>query len=323
MGKRDILDRKFFADRGRFAELVNAELYHGEKILIPEELELLKRSYPSLASVSGEKTRDIMMLDQRQNICYGLEIETESDYSMPERVMTYDASEYEYQIRELGRLHRERKEYKDYRSRKSRVTENDFLFPIVTMVLYLGEGQWQGKRKLRELFRIPKEAGQQLGRLLQDYDFLLIGAESVNVRNYHTDLREFFQAMQCRKEKKKLKELFQTEGFKNLSRETELVITAHLGEKKLFQQVEEGMSMCKALDDWMKEEREIGRREGQKQGQRQGQKQGQKQGRREGIRIGKLSSIKNLMETLHLSAEQAMDALKIPNEEKQKYYSKL
>ncbi len=42
-------------------------------------------------------------------------------------------------------------------------------------------------------------------------------------------------------------------------------------------------------------------------------------GREEGV----LSDVKNLMETLHLSAEQAMDALKISEEEKQKYYSKL
>ena len=35
-----------------------------------------------------------------------------------------------------------------------------------------------------------------------------------------------------------------TENFKNLDRETELIIAAHLGEKKLFQLVEKGMQ-CK------------------------------------------------------------------------------
>ncbi|MCM1542862.1 MAG: hypothetical protein NC121_16595, partial [Blautia sp.] len=101
MGKIDILDKRFFEDRTRFAELVNAEIYHGKRILIPRELEPLRRSYPSLGTVSGEKTRDVLMRDRRQDICYGLEIETESDHSMPQRVMVYDASEYEYQIREI------------------------------------------------------------------------------------------------------------------------------------------------------------------------------------------------------------------------------
>ncbi len=281
MGKKDILDKKFFEDRERFAELVNTELYHGKKILIPEKMELLRRSYPSIASVSGEKTRDVMMLDTGQNICYGLEIETESDHSMPERVMTYDASEYECQIRELDKSHRERKEYKDYRSRKSRMKENDFLLPTVTMVLYLGEGQWQGKRKLLELFGIPKEIRQQLGRFLRNYEFPLIEANSVDPENYDTDLREFFQAMQCRGDLARLEEMFRMENGRSISRETELVIAAHLGNKLLFQQVEEGMSMsmCKALKDLRNEERAIGRQEGQKVGQ--------KKGRREGIRIGR------------------------------------
>lgn len=46
------------------------------------------------------------------------------------------------------------------------------------------------------------------------------------------------------------------------SRKGERVIAVHLGNDKLFEQAEEGMPMCKALDEWMKEEREIGRAEG-------------------------------------------------------------
>ena len=36
-----------------------------------------------------------------------------------------------------------------------------------------------------------------------------------------------------------------------------------------------------------------------------------------------LNSIKNLMETLKLTAEQAMDALKIPDDDRKKYVSML
>ena len=42
-----------------------------------------------------------------------------------------------------------------------------------------------------------------------------------------------------------------------------------------------------------------------------------------GIEQGILKSIENLMETLKLSAEQAMDALKVPEADKPKYASKL
>jgi len=38
MGKKDMTGRTFFSDRERFAELINVHLYHGEKILLPENL---------------------------------------------------------------------------------------------------------------------------------------------------------------------------------------------------------------------------------------------------------------------------------------------
>ena len=51
------------------------------------------------------------------------------------------------------------------------------------------------------------------------------------------------------------------------------------------------------------------------------------QGITQGIEKGKeqtlLESIKNLMETLNLNVQQAMDALKIPKEEQAHYESKL
>ena len=42
-----------------------------------------------------------------------------------------------------------------------------------------------------------------------------------------------------------------------------------------------------------------------------------------GIEQGKVESIKSIMETLKLSAQQAMDALKIPAAEQAKYIARL
>jgi len=51
--------------------------------------------------------------------------------------------------------------------------------------------------------------------------------------------------------------------------------------------------------------------------------EGRKEGRKEGKEIANLNSIKNLMETLDISAENAMDLVKIPAEEREKYIAKL
>lgn len=155
MGKKDIGDREYFSDHRRFAELINYMLYKGMKVVLPENLVLQKRKYLSLSSAGGELERDILMKDVRQDIYYGMELETESDYRMPERVITYDACEYEFQVKEIARGHRERSEYADYREKKSRIKEDDKLLPIITVVLYLGEGHWKGKRKQTMLMQMP------------------------------------------------------------------------------------------------------------------------------------------------------------------------
>lgn len=104
MGKKDLTGKEFFADKERFAELMNAFFYQGEKKIKAQELEQATRLYPAFHG-KGEMSRDVFMKDTLRNICYGLELESESDYSMPERVMVYDACEFESQIREMARRH--------------------------------------------------------------------------------------------------------------------------------------------------------------------------------------------------------------------------
>ena len=59
------------------------------------------------------------------------------------------------------------------------------------------------------------------------------------------------------------------------------------------------------------------------EGRKEGREEGRKEGREEGMEIANLKSIKNLMETLEISAEKAMDLVKIPTEEREKYLAKL
>lgn len=274
MGKQDRKDKLFFSDTERFAELINVNIYQGKQILAPENLRLLKRTYPSLVGESGEKERDVLMLDKKHHVCYGLEIETESDYSMPERVMVYDACEYEQQIKEKHREHIRKKDYSSYREKKSRMKECDFLLPVVTVVLYLGEEHWEGRRTLLQMFHKTVRVDKFPGEYMREYGFPLIEVHKVNPEDYQTDLCEFFQVMQCRQDRKRMTQLLQTECFQSLSYETEEAIAVHLHMKGLIEKMEkEGMSMCKAIREWMEEERKEGKIEGIKTGKREGKKE--------------------------------------------------
>lgn len=276
MGKKDVTGRDFFADRIRFAELLNTVLYQGKKVIGVEQLELLNRIYPSLSG-KGEAGRDIFMWDKEWNICYGLELETESDYSMPERVMVYDACEMERQIKEINKEDQEaaqEKEPFDYRVKKSRLKETDRLLPVITVVLYLGMDHWEGRQRLSELYHIPAKLQELLGGLVPDYGFLMAEADFVNPDSFQTELKEFFQAMQCRKDKKKLRELLKTESFQKLNDETARAIAVHLDRKRLTRKVEkEGLGMCPALKEWAEDERREGRVEGEKRGLKKGKRE--------------------------------------------------
>ncbi len=67
------------------------------------------------------------------------------------------------------------------------------------------------------------------------------------------------------------------------------------------------------------EGRKEGRIEGRKEGRIEGHKEGRKEGRVEGIDFALITTIRNLMETMNLTAQQAMEAMKIPASDQKKY----
>ena len=73
----------------------------------------------------------------------------------------------------------------------------------------------------------------------------------------------------------------------------------------------------------LQERDELMREEGRKEGREEGRKEGREEGRKEGTEIANLYIIKNLMETLEISAEKAIDLVKIPAEEREKYLAKM
>lgn len=75
-----------------------------------------------------------------------------------------------------------------------------------------------------------------------------------NPENYHTELRQFIEAMQARYDKKKLSSLFEREEFQNLSTLTQKALAVHLDNNHICRKViEEGENMCKALRDLEKD----------------------------------------------------------------------
>ena len=93
---------------------------------------------------------------------------------------------------------------------------------------------------------------------------------------------------------------------------------------KYFKETPEGVEfMCRTFEEIRKEGLEQGIQQGIEQGIQQGIEQGIQQGIELGAENEKIESIRNLMETLKLTVQQAMDALKIPAAEQAKYAEKV
>ena len=97
---------------------------------------------------------------------------------------------------------------------------------------------------------------------------------------FHTELKQFFQALIYRKDKEKLKELIDNSvEYQNLSEETFEMIVKFLGMSELWKNRNnfmnhndkwEGYNMCQAIRELRAEERAIGREEGVEIGIEQG-----------------------------------------------------
>ncbi|MCM1154924.1 MAG: hypothetical protein NC392_06120 [Roseburia sp.] len=73
MGKKDTIEKVYFRDAARFAELMNCVLYRGEKVILPENLIPVEREHPSLFR-NADKRRDVFMKDVKYRILYSLEL---------------------------------------------------------------------------------------------------------------------------------------------------------------------------------------------------------------------------------------------------------
>jgi len=162
---------------------------------------------------------------------------------------------------------------------------------------YEGERAWEGALTLHEL---PEMDGE-----LRPY----VNNHRIHLFDYHkcrdftcfrTENRLLFELLSARRERDKMEEILNQCDL--VDEDSARAIAGMLGRKidlsKIVERGKDGKKMykmCKALEDIMEE--------------------GVQKGRREGCQ----SDIRNLMESLDIGLEKAMELLKIPMEERKNY----
>ena len=344
MGKENNVLNSYLDNPSRFADLFNAVCFHGEKIINPGELtdapekydvHLAERAEDNVRSGREERIRDIKKIYNNGMVLRVLAVENQSyvDYASGVRNMQYDALEYTEQLGRLKAAHKSKGDYRTPDERLSGILKSDRLHPVYTLWLYHGEEKWDGPRTLKDMMDFGEKAdGMEV--MFHDYEMNLICLNELEDYSlFRTELGQLFEIMKYRRDRRGLENLLKdNEKYRHLDADTVEAMSVVLHRPGIWKDRDKYMNknedereeydMCQALQEICDERESIGFSKGMKRGMEQGIEKGIEKGMEQGMEKSIINSIKTIMETMNLTEDKAMDALRIP-ENKKDYYRTL
>ena len=308
LAEKDKGEKALEAYNDVFSDIVNVLLFGGRELVKEDELSDAAplSVYKDDGGKLREQERDVAKFwrDGRIRIClYGLENQTDIDADMPLRIISYDGAGYRSQLLADS-------DNKDEGGHRLR-------YPVVTLVLYFGEERWNRNRRLLDRLTVPEE----LRPYVSDYRinvFEIAWLEPEDVAKFRSDFRivaDYFVRM--RKDK-----------TYEPSRETirhvheVLQLMAVLTKDRSFADIQippdlaEGdENMGGIFENWWND--------GRAEGLATGRAEGLATGRAEGLATGRAEGLRNLIANTGMSQDQAMAALGIPEDERDKYAAML
>lgn len=288
MGEKNVAVNQWLGSRQRFADLFNGCIFGGKHIVNPEELEVIDRESDIIVTdqhkkrQSYQRYRDIVMGWKGNTLLAILACETQDKihYGMPIRNMLYDALTYNDQMKRMWEAHgsagMSQEEY------LSRFEKGGKLQPVITLVFYYGEKEWDASRDLYGMFDVADNMAEIIRLYVPNYKINLINPYEVeNINAFCIDLQIVFKMLQYKNNKTDMIQFLENnkEYFSAVDLETYNIIRLLLDLKNVLNEREEtdykeGYDMCKAFDDWYAEAVQLGHEDGMKQGIEQGVERG-------------------------------------------------
>lgn len=295
--KKDMAEKTLEAYADVYADLLNVLIFNGRKVVSEGDLEqATARSVYKASGELREQERDIAKFWNGVN-CHialiGTENETDPADDMPLRVIGYDGAAYRDQIRYVT----------DEKGKRRKLRTQKY--PVVTLILYFGyKKHW---RKAKSLHDVLGEMPEELRKIVSDYKisvFEIAWLTEEQVASFQSDFRivaDYFVQMRKSKDYVPLSQ-------KMMHVREVLQLMSVLTEDVRFEQAyndskngKEPKTMCEVLDRI----------------ENRGIQKGMKKGMKKGMMEGKVLALRNIMETMQLTLDQAMNALKIPQEERE------
>ena len=285
--KPDIQLKKFFEHDDRFLSLFNAYFYQGESVLkeeylSPDDSEVVKLVASNHIDVIRRyKENEYFAL-------FVLENQSKVDYGMVVRIMKYQVLLYERELRKAS---------------PNNYTPKGTKLPMVrAIVLYTGEKEWDGPRKLSDM--ILDENGQKI-KLDPAEDFFLNLIELNKDVSYNLNnqcVQDFIDLVHQLYDKSihlgDMDRVYQRDAV-----QAAYSITKDEQLKLILEQEEGGVKVCEAMRELFED------------------------ATNKGIALGEtkafMASINSIMIKFNLNADQAMDALSIDEKDRDFYREKL
>ena len=188
MGKIDQLTNEYMSDKARFADVFNYFVYDGRQVLSPEylhELSTVEQVFPYGKDGKFQKAqrfRDVLknacvMTDEQERtyILLGIENQSYIHYAAPVKDMLYDAMNYTRQAESISSAHRKRKDMATPSEFLSGFNKDDRLRPVITLMIYWSDKEWDGKLSLHEIIDFSDEG---LKPFVPDYRVNLLSPSS-------------------------------------------------------------------------------------------------------------------------------------------------
>ena len=293
--KPDIALKKFFEHDDRFLSLFNAYFYQGESVLkeeylSPDDSEVVKLVASNHIDVIRRyKENEYFAL-------FVLENQSKVDYGMVVRIMKYQVLLYERELRKAS---------------PNNYTPKGTKLPMVrAIVLYTGEKEWDGPRKLSDM--ILDENGQKIELdPIEDFSLNLIELNkdvSYNLNNQC--VQDFIDLVHQLYDKSihlgDMDRVYQRDAV-----QAAYSITKDEQLKLILKQEEGDVKVCEAMRELFED--------------------ATNKGITKGIGIGRaeekietsISNLHSIMVNLNFNADQAMDALSIDEKDRDFYREKL
>lgn len=274
MGKHNLAVNQMLERKDIFADLMNGTVFKGQQILQPEDLELISGQAGIFYEQENgtkkalERRGDIRMKAAlgTYSIILANETQNKVHYAMPVRGLLYDALEYTKQIQEIEKQHKKNGDNLQGAAFLSGITKEDRLSPVITTILYFGrEEDWDGCKSIYDMLDIDMEdkTTDCLREYLPDYKINLIYVKNIeNPEIFQTCLQHIFSMIKYNNDKHQLYQ-YVTDHKDEINQMDQVETTAAfilLGEQKRLARLlesknnyEEEISMCKAIDDLIRD----------------------------------------------------------------------